>query len=185
MPLSQVNFPHKAPTFGFLPSTGFGGVVAVGNVFFVDSGSPNRANTTANGKRPDKPFSTIDYAVGQCTANNGDVIFVAPRHTEDIPAAGTIDLDVAGIRVVGLGNGRERPTITYSADGDIDVDAANITLENFFIDVTGVDAVAGAIDVNAADFTLQDCEILMADSGGQATRCVVGATAAVRLRVIG
>ena len=186
MPLSQVNFPHKAPTFGFLPATGQGSVTALGNVFFVDSGSANAANATGNGKRPDKPFSTIDYAVGLCTANNGDVIFVAPGHTEDMAAAGSLDLDVAGIRVVGLGNGRDRPTITYSATaGDIDVDAANITLENFFIDVTGIDAVTGAIDVNAADFTLRDCEILMADSGGQATRCVVGATEADRMRVIG
>lgn len=186
MPLSQVNFPHKAPTFGFLPATGQGSVTAVGNVFFVDSGSPNAANATGNGKRPDKPFSTIDYAVGQCTANNGDVIFVAPGHTEDMAAAGSLDLDVAGVRIVGLGNGRERPTITYSATaGDIDVDAANVTLENFFIDVTGIDAVTGAIDVNAADFTLQGCEILMADSGGQATRCVVGATEADRMRIVG
>ena len=185
MPLSQVNFPHKAPTFGFLPATGQGSITALGNVFFVDSASANAANATGNGKRPDKPFATIDYAVGQCTANNGDVIFVAPGHTEDVSAAGSIDLDVAGIRVVGLGNGRDRATITFSATGgDIDVDAANITFEGFHIDITGVDAVTAAIDVNAADFTLRDCEILMADSAGQATRCVVGATAADRLRVI-
>ena len=185
MPLSQVNFPHKAPTFGFMPATGQGSITAVGNVFFVDSGSANAANATGNGKRPDKPFSTIDYAVGQCTANNGDVIFVAPGHTEDMSAAGSLDLDVAGIRIVGLGNGRERPTITYSATGaDIDVDAANITLENFFIDVTGVDAVSAGLDVNAADFTLQNCEVLMADSGGQATEFIITATAADRMRVL-
>ena len=155
-----------------------------GNIWWVDSGVGNDSGG-ADGSIT-KPFATIDYAVGRCTANNGDIILVAPGHSETIAAAGGIDLDVAGISVIGLGNGRERPTIAFTATGsDIDVDAANIYIENLHIDMTGIDAVAGGIDVNAADFSLIGCDILMADSGGQATRGIVGATEADRMKIIG
>lgn len=113
--------------------------------------------------------ATLDAAVGFCTANAGDVIFVMPGHTETISSAGLIDLDVAGISVIGLGNGRDKPTINFTttANADMDIDAVNITVENIFFDMTGVDAVVAGIDVNSSDFTLRNCEILMADSDGQ------------------
>ena len=87
-----------------------------GNVFFVDNSAPaaQRADTAGYGKHPDKPFSTIDFAVGQCTATQGDAIFVLPGHSETLTAAAGIDLDVAGISVVGLGRGTARPTIAMS-----------------------------------------------------------------------
>lgn len=167
------------------PAAGGGTVpLTTGNVFFVDSGHASAADHPSHGKSADYPFATIDYAVGQCTASNGDVIYVMPGHTEDIAAAGGIDLDVAGITLIGIGNGSNRPTITYSATAsDIDIDAANITVENFLIDMTGVDAVVAGIDVNSADFTLRNCYVLMADSGGQATNGITTATAANRMVV--
>lgn len=158
--------------------------VHYGNIFWVDSGIGNDSGG-ADGSIS-KPFATIDYAVGRCTADNGDIIVVAPGHTETISAAGGIDLDVSGISVIGLGNGRERPTINFTATGsDIDIDAANIYVENLHLDMTGIDAVAAGIDVNAANFSLVGCDILMADSGGQATRGIAGATAADRMKIIG
>ncbi len=45
-----------------------------GNVFFVDSGSGTRADDTSHGRDSTKPFSTVDFAIGQCTASNGDII---------------------------------------------------------------------------------------------------------------
>ncbi|MCR4338510.1 MAG: hypothetical protein NUW01_01340 [Gemmatimonadaceae bacterium] len=158
--------------------------VHYGNVFWVDSGIGN--NSGAHDGSITKPFATIDYAVGRCTATNGDVILVAPGHAETISAAGGIDLDVAGISVIGLGNDRDRPTISFTATAsDMDVDANDIYVENIHFDMTGIDAVAAGIDVNAAGFSLVGCDILMADSGGQATRGIVGATAADRMKILG
>ena len=155
-----------------------------GNVFWVDSGIGN--DSGAHDGTVNRPFATIDYAVGRCTANNGDIIMVAPGHTETISAAGSLDLDVAGIRVVGQGNGRDRPTLSFTATGsDVDIDAANITIENFIWDVTGVDAVVGALDVNQADFTLLGCEVIGSGASAQMTEFIVTATAANRMRVIG
>ena len=53
--------------------------------------------------------------------------------------------------------------------------------ENF--DVTGIDAVVAAVDVNAADFTMKNCEILMADAGGQCTEFILTDANADRLKV--
>tara|TARA_Y100000310_G_scaffold237033_1_gene240286 strand:- start:663 stop:1598 length:936 start_codon:yes stop_codon:yes gene_type:complete len=130
-----------------------------GNVFWVDSGQTDTgADTAGFGVHPDAPFLTIDFAVGQCTANQGDVIFVMPGHAETVSAAAGLDLDVAGITVIGIGDGAATPTITLDTanTADIDVDAANITVENIHF-IAGFADIAAAIDVNADDFTLRRC----------------------------
>lgn len=76
-----------------------------GNVFWVNSATGSNSN---RGTR-EKPFSTLDYAIGRCTANQGDVIFVAPNHAETITGAGGITADIAGISIIGLGTGLQRP----------------------------------------------------------------------------
>ena len=55
-------------------------------MYWVDSTDAN-ASTGADGSI-DTPFSTIDAAVGQCVANQGDVILVKPGHIETVTAAG-------------------------------------------------------------------------------------------------
>lgn len=164
---------------------------STGRVFYVGSvavpgGVVGADVAGAHGDSPQRPFATVDYAVGQCTAGRGDVIYVLPGYTETLSAAAAWDLDVSGISVIGLGDGRLRPTITVATavGTDIDIDAANITVENIFFDLTALDAVTAFIDVNAADFTLKGCEILQGDADGQATRCVVGATAADRMKIL-
>ena len=104
-------------------------------------------------------FSTIDAAVGECTASAGDRIYVMPGHTESVTEAAAIDLDVVGISLIGLGTGSLRPTITFTTatTADIDIDAADITIENFLFKCD-IDALAAGIDVNAAGFTMKNCE---------------------------
>lgn len=127
-----------------------------GSYFFVHSGTGT--DGAGYGKNPDAPFATIDYAVGKCTASKGDIIIVMPGHAETVSAAGGLDLDVIGISVIGLGHGTLRPTITLDTanTADIDIDAANIRVENIIFSANFADIVA-AIDVNADDFTLYRC----------------------------
>lgn len=129
-----------------------------GNRFYVDSGASDNGDTNSYGQTPDAPFATIDFAVGQCTANNGDIIYVMPGHAETVSAAAGLDLDVAGITIIGLGNGSDTPTVTLDTanTADIDIDAANITVENIHFVANFLD-VAAAIDVNSDDFTLRNC----------------------------
>lgn len=122
-------------------------------------------------------FSNLDTAVGACTAGRGDVILVAPNYTFSVSGAAALALDVAGIKLVGIGDGSNRPTIqTTATAGTIAVTANNITIENFVIDLTGIDAVVVGIPVSADYFTLRNCQVLMANSTAQAVRGLSAAT---------
>ena len=111
------------------------GTVHTGNVFFVMTGG---SDSVGAGDTPDNPFATIDFAIGQCTASQGDVIYVMPGHTETISGAAGIVCDVAGISIIGLGHGASRPTVTWSATGSTwTITAANVTIENIIVTATG------------------------------------------------
>lgn len=130
----------------------------------------------------DKFHVTIDEAVGSCTASRGDSIIVAPGHVETVAAAAGLALDKAGISLIGLGYGEDRPQINFTATGsDMDVDAASITMTNFLL-TGGIDAVAAMVDVNASDFTMVDCEIR--DVTGQMTVAMVTDANADRMKLI-
>jgi hypothetical protein len=150
-----------------------------GNIWFVDSGNTAASDSAGYGQNPDKPFATVDYAVGKCTANNGDVIYVMPGHAETVSAGGGLDLDVAGISVIGLGRGTDQPTVTLGTanTADVDIDAANILVENIHFVANFADIVA-MVDVNATDFTLRNCRFSQAGADLNAKICVQDAAAA-------
>jgi len=129
-----------------------------GDVFFVGSASTNAVDDIGHGRNPEAPFATLDYAVGRCTANAGDVIYLMPGHIELVTAAANLDLDVAGIHIIGVGNGTLQPIIRFTTinSADCDIDAANITVEKVNWQA-GVADVIAAIDVNATDFTIRNC----------------------------
>ena len=139
-----------------------------GNVFWCDSGAGGDGNPGTYSQ----PFKTLDYAVGRCTASNGDMIMVKPGHVETVIAAAGLALDVAGISIIGLGTGTLRPTVNFTTatTADMDVDAANITVQNFVF-TGGIDALAGPIDINSNDFALIDC--VTRDVTGQTTDFIV------------
>lgn len=173
--MTMSKFPH-----GFKHGISLRGVpVAVthpGNVYWVNNSSvlpeDGIAGSNGNDGSYHAPFASIDYAVGRCLANRGDIIAVMPGHVETVTAAGGLDLDVAGILIVGLGYGSKRANINFTTatTADMDVDADNITIMNFLF-TGGIDALAGPIDVNAADFAMIGCETR--DVTGQATDFIV------------
>lgn len=130
-----------------------------GDVWFVDSGCTTGADSVGAGKSPDVPFLTLDYAIGMCTANNGDVIYVMPGHAETFVATEGFDADVAGIKIIGLGWGASRPTFTLNhANAQVNVGAASVWIENlrFVADIT---AVAAAVQVEGkTDAVFRNCE---------------------------
>lgn len=118
-------------------------------------------------------FPTISAAISDSNvvSGRGDVILVLPGYTETITAAGGLTLNKADVSLIGIGTGDARPTINFTTatTADLNVDEDNITIENFYFDLTGIDALAAPIDVNKINFVLRNCEFLTADSGGQAT----------------
>lgn len=171
--MGLTNYPNGISSFG-MPVLGTGSDLippTTGNVYFVDSSTGSNGNS---GTDADHPFATIDYAIGKCSANKGDVIICMPGHAEAVSSAGAIAADIAGVSIIGLGRGDDRPTLTFGTTeaADINFTADNILVRNFKFDLTGIDAVAAALDVDAAYCTIDNCEILMADTGGQATLAV-------------
>lgn len=137
-----------------------------GRVYWVYNGSallPNqKAGSDGNKGTFDAPFATVDYAVSQCTASRGDVVFVKPGHAETLAADG-FDLDVAGVAVIGLGSGTLMPSFTLNATtSDVNMSAANCTLMNVRLVPSTSDVVRG-IQVTAAHATIKD--ILVLDAG--------------------
>jgi hypothetical protein len=125
-----------------------------GNVYWVDSGAGGAGNPgTFN-----RPLSTVDGAIGKCTASNGDFIFVKPGHAETVTAS-SIALDVAGVSVVCLGNAENQAVFTYgAAAATITVSAANCTWAGGIHQANFLD-VASAFTLGAAKgFTLRDAK---------------------------
>jgi pectin methylesterase-like acyl-CoA thioesterase len=128
-------------------------------VFFVDSNGGG--STTSGGLTPESAFTTIDSAIGACTASKGDIIYVMPGHAETLTAAAGIDADVAGISIIGLGNGSNTPTITLGTvvGTDVDIDADNITIKNLRF-VSDINDLTTFIDCNSNYFTIEDCDFV-------------------------
>lgn len=154
-----------------------------GDVFFVDSGHTATSNSVGYGKNPDRPFATLDYAISNCTASNGDMIYVMPGHAENLAADSAVDVDVAGITIIGLGKGAARPTFTATATaGDFKLAAASTHIENLLF-LGGIDATSGIIEVSGADCVIKNCEYR--DSTGQATDVVMVVASADRCTIDG
>jgi hypothetical protein len=145
------------------------------NIWFVGSTVTAASDAVGFGQDPDSPFATIDYAIGRCTASQGDVIYVLPGHNESLADA-QIAVDVAGIRIIGLGSGGLVPRIDFDhANASIDISANNCTLKNLRL-LPSVTAVAIGIDVMAGvtDTTIEDVVILPGEDGAGVDEFVLG-----------
>ena len=149
-------------------------VRAEGNVFFVDSGQTTTGLDSADGEHGhswDKPFLTLNFAISQCTANQGDVILLAPGHTETIADTGTASgsttdelvVDKAGISIIGLGEDALRPTFTFNGATDaccvILAGASNVSIKNLIF-VGDLEDLANLMTVSATSdgLRIENCE---------------------------
>lgn len=144
---NPVEIPMTAKVF-FVASSDAAGYETLGYEFPVDKDGETRV------------FQTLDAAVSAATADRGDVIYVMPGHAETLTGAGAITLDVAGVKIVGLGHGTKRPTFLLdgAATVDIAVSADNVTIENCVFSAGHAD-IANVFEVGAAkNFTIKNCE---------------------------
>jgi hypothetical protein len=133
-----------------------------GKSFFVNNSSVladgGIGGSNSNKGTYQQPFKTIDYAIGRCTAGRGDVIYVMPGHVEDVSTAAagaaTVDLDVDGVTIIGLGRGAAQPRFDFTATaGIVTVSADNCAIVNmnFHANVSavviGLSVLAGATDL--------------------------------------
>jgi len=123
-----------------------------GAVYFVDS------NVDAtNGRSPLTAVGTLDEAMALCTASNGDTVFVMPGHAETIDS---VTCDVADVTIIGLGQGDNRPTLTFDDTTDeINVTADNVTIRGLRC-ISDVNSLVNFIDADASYLVVEDCEFI-------------------------
>lgn len=180
---------NKSPMFSRSQPGGMFGVInetqTTGNIWFVNSATGT--NAAGYGENPDAPFATADYAIGSGTATNGDWIIGMPGHTETISAAGSVNMDVAGIKIVGLGEGMTRPIFTWStAAGTFEVRANSCSIENVIFDVSpGVGKAATGVSLyrTVTDFKIKNCTFLLNNGAGQVTHAIYAEAGGTRTQV--
>ena len=79
-----------------------------GRVWFVDS----TAAAGGNGASWTGGYTTFETAVNAAAAD--DTILVAALHVETVSAAAGLELDKAGLTLLGFGNGNRRPQINFT-----------------------------------------------------------------------
>lgn len=131
-------------------------------------------------------YTTLSAALANCTADRGDTIYLCEGYTETIVAAAGSGVTVAGVRVIGLGDGTNRPTFTFttSVAASFDVTAARVIVSNCIF-TNGIDAQTAMINVNKADISFLDCEINTNTATTGAILGILTAATATKLRVIG
>lgn len=96
-----------------------------GNDWYVNSA----AASGGDGATPASAKTTLAAALA-LTAS-GDRVFVAAGHTETVTGAAYITWSQSGVTVIGLGNGSNRPTFTFSATASqIIISGSNNILSN-------------------------------------------------------
>jgi len=148
----QNGFAHGVDILGIPIVNTYGG-----NIYWVDSGG---GSDSGEGVRQ-RPWATIDYAIGRCTASNGDIIMVKPGHAETLAA--NVTMDVIGVHVIGLGRGTLRPTLTVGGgDYTVAMTAANSGMSNirFVLEDTD-DTVTSAITITADGCLVSGCETVV------------------------
>lgn len=152
-----------------------------GTSYFVDSGSGSDTN---DGSSWSTALATLDTAVGKCTANQGDTIYIAEGHAEDVESASAITIDVAGINIIGLGNGADRPTFTFkTATTATAVISANSVYVSNIICLTALDSVVSPVVVSGANVELYKVEFQDTSSTVEAVRAILTTATADNLKL--
>ncbi len=117
---------------GFVPQSG--------SVFYVSNNTVKpklgiAGSDTNDGLTPERPFATLTHAIAACVANRGDTIILMPGHAENIAGAAGINVNIAGINIIGMGVDDARPkfTLITSAAASFDLNSASCSLQNIII----------------------------------------------------
>lgn len=105
-------------------------------------------------------FATVNAAIAACTSAAGDTILVLPGHTETVTAT-SIAHNIAGVAIIGLGEGDFRPTFTFgAAAATITVSAANGAWKNCRFIANFVNVVSAFTLTTATGFVCEGNDFL-------------------------
>lgn len=122
------------------------------NTWYVSS-----AINGLDGRSPQTALGTIVAATAKASA--GDKIVVLEGHAETISAA-TVLTAVAGVRIIGLGQGARRPTITFSTANTATYSCAvnDVSITNILFVANFLSIAAPITLTTALNFAVNNCE---------------------------
>lgn len=159
-----------------------------GTVRFVDASHAAAENALGGGRSPDKPFASLAYVFTNAATLTpplaaGDVLYAMPGHTETISGAAGIAVATAGVKVIGLGWGAARPTITFSAtDSTWTITAASFYLKNIRV-TSSVNELVTMFSSSAPDLTLDGVDYIDPGTGLETLQFLLTTSASDRLVV--
>ena len=159
--MTFTNYPSGITSMG-VPSIGSGVIpVTNGNYYFVCNRTGANGSDGNDGTSADVPLATLAAAITKCSTDalGADVIVILPGHAESIASATALAFNVAGITIVGLGVGSNRPTFTFTTanTAKIVVSAANVKISGCIF-VGNFLSIATCFSLTtAAGFTVDSC----------------------------
>lgn len=186
--MPQTNFPSGVSSYGGPVFQGSIYDAPPGEVLWVGNGISGRAG---DGSSRDRPLASIADAFVKITTTSGlqtfgAIVYVLPGHAENVTGADiysgssvntTGQQAPAGTRVIGLGYGNNRPTLTFTAAAStITLANAGVSFENFVIKgpQTGTATCAALFTVTGATCAVVKCDMNMGASG--TALCTTGIT---------
>ena len=129
-------------------------IIVTGAIYWVDSAAGNDSNAGTN---RNEPKATLASAISAATANNGDLIILEAGHTENLGSS--LSISKAGLRIMGLGTGTDKPafTVTAAVDG-IDISGARVELNGLQFPAGTTTSNTSRINVGAAGVRIIDCD---------------------------
>jgi hypothetical protein len=122
-------------------------------------------------------FETITLALAQTVANRGDLILVAPNHSETVTAP--ITVNKAGVSIIGLGSGTLRPRVIVNGAVDgMTITAANVTVDNIYFPAPETDNATAMINVAAANVTIKNIKGIGSQTAKNFVDCITLASGA-------
>lgn len=114
---------------------------------------------------------TLAQGLARVRAGLGDFVVCLPGHAENVADATTFsNALLAGTKILGVGRGGNTPTFTWTATtSKWDISVADVFIGGLRLLFDGINAVANAINVNAADFGMSFCEFEMSTTAKSPT----------------
>lgn len=129
-------------------------------------------------------LDSIEEALDECTASRGDVIFVLPGYTETRTTA--LAIDVAGVAVIGLGFGLNRPVITGNGTIDaVNITANNVVFQGFHFAAPETDNQTAMINIAGAGVLVKDITGIGSQTSKNVVDCITIASGANDLTIEG
>lgn len=170
----QVSGIHKSKIIGLVNPSPWGKTLYVRSTHARADDSHNAGTNFL------QPLATLAKAISIALID--DLIVVGADHVEDIAAATT--MSVANVRIVGEGDGRTKPRISFTTltTANLKLDAAGIRIENIHFRC-GIDSQVDMINVAKANCAIVNCDF--SHNSAQALIAISAVAAADDLYVAG